>query len=74
MDWFLSFAASLFARMFKDWRRDNALKDLGAAEQSNRAAAEADRLGNEGDDIDRRLEAMTDEQLNAEDARLRGET
>lgn len=74
MDWLTGFIASLFARIFKDWRRDNALKDLGRAEQANSAAAEADRRGNEGDDIDRRLEAMTDAEIDAEADALRGDS
>lgn len=73
MSWLLNFVVSFLARIFKDWRRDGALRDLGAAEQANRAAAEAELRGNEGDDIDRRLEAMTNEQLDAEADRLRGD-
>ena len=66
MDWLTGFIASLLARIFKDWRRDNALKDLGRAEQANVAAAETDRRGSEGDESERRIEAMTDDELDAE--------
>lgn len=70
MNWLLSFIASFLSRVVKDWRRDNALQDLGAAKQSNAAAAEADRRGKEGDAIDRRLEGSTDSDL---DAAMRGD-
>lgn len=70
MTWFLNFAVSILARLFKDWRRDGELKDLGAAENANAAMVEQDRRGSEGDDIDRRLEAMTDTELDAEADRL----
>lgn len=65
MEWIASLVASFLARWFKDWRRDGDLKDLGAAEQANKASAEAEKRGNEGDDIDRRIEAATDDELNA---------
>ena len=65
LGWVASFAANTLSRMFKDWRRDGDLKDLGAAEQANKASAEAEKRGNEGDDIDRRIEAATDDELNA---------
>lgn len=65
MEWLASLVASFLARWFKDWRRDGELKDLGAAEQANSAAAEAEKRGNEGDEIDRRIESASDEELNA---------
>jgi hypothetical protein len=49
--------------MFKDWRRAGELKDLGAAEQANAAAAEAEKRGQEGDAIDIQVEAASDDDL-----------
>ena len=66
MDWLTGFIASLFARIFKDWRRDNALKDLGRAEQSVKASAEQDKRLKEGDLIVDGVEAMSDAELDAE--------
>ncbi len=66
MDWLTGFIASLFARIFKDWRRDNALKDLGRAEQSVKASAEQDKRLKEGDSIVGGVEAMSDAELDAE--------
>ena len=66
MDWLTGFIASLFARIFKDWRRDNALKDLGRAEQSVKASAEQDKRLKEGDSIVDGVEAMSDAELDAE--------
>lgn len=66
MDWLTGFIASLLARIFKDWRRDNALKDLGRAEQSVKASAEQDKRLKEGDSIVDGVEAMSDAELDAE--------
>lgn len=55
--------ANFLARAFKDWRRDGDLRDLGAAEQANKAAAEAERRGQEGDAIDMQIEKASDEDL-----------
>lgn len=66
MDWLTGFIASLFARIFKDWRRDNALKDLGRAEQSVKASAEQDKRLKEGDLIVGGVEVMSDAELDAE--------
>lgn len=63
MEWFASLVASFLSRIFKDWRRDGALKDLGAAEQANKAAAEAETRNRAGDAIDRRIEALPDADL-----------
>ena len=65
MNWLASLVASFLARWFKDWRRDGELKDLGAAEQANAAAAEAETRGRAGDAIDRKIEGATDEELAA---------
>lgn len=64
------FAANFLARVFKDWRRDGDLRDLGAAEQSAKAAAEAEKRGQEGDAIDIRVERASDDEL---DAIMRGD-
>ena len=66
MDWLTGFIARLFARIFKDWRRDNALKDLGRAEQSVKASAEQDKRLKEGDLIVGGVEVMSDAELDAE--------
>lgn len=56
--------------VFKDWRRSGELKELGAAEQSAKAAAEAEKRGQEGDAIDIRVERASDDEL---DAIMRGD-
>ena len=54
---------SFLARIFKDWRRDGDLRDLGAAEQANKAAVEAEKRGREGDDIERQVDNASDDEL-----------
>ena len=54
---------SFLARIFKDWRRDGDLRDLGAAQQSNKEAVELEKRGRESDDIEARIETATDEEL-----------
>lgn len=49
--------------VFKDWRRAGEQKELGAAEQANKAAAEAEKRGQEGDAIDIMVEGASDEDL-----------
>lgn len=63
---FLAWLASyVLGNFFERWRRDGELKDLGAAEQANKSAAEAEKRGQAGDAIDRKIEGMTDEELAA---------
>lgn len=55
--------ASFLARWLKDWRRDGDLRDLGAAQQSNKDLAEAEKRGQEGDGIDQEVERSSMEEL-----------
>lgn len=55
--------ASFLARWIKDWRRDGDLRDLGAAQQSNKEAVELEKRGRESDEIERRVETASDEEL-----------
>lgn len=61
---------SLLMSLFKDWRRAGEQKELGAAEQANAAAVEAEKRGREGDEIDIKVEGASDEDL---DRMQRGE-
>lgn len=61
MRWLISFIASFLSRVIRDWRRDNALQDLGATRERERqgqatvdvleknaeAVAEADEMSDE---------------------------
>lgn len=49
--------------IFKDWRHDGNQRDLGAAQQSNKEAVELEKRGRESDEIERRVETASDEEL-----------
>lgn len=56
-------AVNLLARVFSDWRHDGNQRDLGAAQQSNKEAVELEKRGRESDEIERRVETASDEEL-----------
>lgn len=56
MNWFLGLLAKFFARVFKDWRRDQELVEKGRTEQrvddldeSERRRKDADQIRREAD-------------------------
>lgn len=51
MNWLISLVSSFLARIFKDWRRDEALEAKGAADERNAQAAEGERRRQEADAI-----------------------
>jgi hypothetical protein len=62
--------ARFLSNLFKDWRRDEELKDKGRVEQQNADMKEADRRGSVSDGIRGDVSKMTDEEL---DAYLKGD-
>lgn len=56
MDWLLGLLANVFARMFKDWRRDQSLEEKGRADQRNDDFQEGERRRRDADVIKRETE------------------
>jgi hypothetical protein len=56
VDWLWGLVARIFANIFKDWRRDEALVDKGRGEQREADLDERERRRRETDDIFREVE------------------
>ena len=56
MDFIAGLVARIFAALFKDWRRDQALEDKGALEQREANREEGDRRRRQTDEIFREVE------------------
>lgn len=66
VSWVASFVSNLLARVFKDWRRDEELKDKGRLEQREENRIEDTKRRDEAD----RIKRVRDDDVTVEDNEL----